>query len=364
MFSRQALTRANQRVGRAYARAAIRQPRLTDGSPGISARQKPPAAVRRSCRLGDNAPCWPRRVISATTVILPVDPASVRIRVRSRRQAMDWSLMLLSQDIASTIDHSEELGWGLIVAARDRDRALEQIRQYRLENVRWPWRQEVREHVLFDWGSLGWVFLICLVYWLNANRTDLRSIGLMDSAAVNRGEWWRLFTAIFLHHDLGHLAANAGFGFILLGLAMGAYGTGMGLLAALLAGAGGNVATWLIDPDHRSLGASGMVMGALGLLAAQAISTSPRTPRALKPVLAGIGAGVMLFLLLGSGPGTDLVAHAGGFVAGLLLGVVLARAPRLAVSATANVLAGALFSALSLLAWWLALSQRVLAAQP
>jgi len=58
--------------------------------------------------------------------------------------------------------------------------------------------------------------------------------------------------------------ANAGFGLVLLGLAMGVYGTGVGLLAALLAGAGGNAAAWLIDPGHRSLGASGMVDGLPG----------------------------------------------------------------------------------------------------
>jgi membrane associated rhomboid family serine protease len=273
---------------------------------------------------------------------------------------MDWSLMLLSQDIPSTIDHSEELGWGLIVAAPDVDRALAQIRQYRLENARWPWRQEIRDQVLFDWGCLGWVFLVCLVYWLDINRADLRGIGLMDSAAVNRGEWWRLFTAVFLHADVGHLAANAGFGLILVGLAMGVYGTGIGLLSAFLAGVGGNVVTWVIDPIHRSLGASGMVMGALGLVAAQAFSTSRETPRALKPMLAGIGGGVMLFLLLGSSPGSDLVAHAGGFVTGLLLGGLLRLAPRLADNIAVNLVAGALFSVLALLAWWLALSQRAL----
>jgi rhomboid protease GluP len=269
---------------------------------------------------------------------------------------MDLSLMLLSQQIESSIDHSPESGWGLIVAAQDYDRALDQIRQYRRENAGWPWRQKIRDSVLFDWGSLAWTFLICIVFWLGGNIGGMHNAGVMDSSAVSHGEWWRLFTAIFLHADLAHLAANAGFGFVLLGLAMGAYGTGVGLLAAFLAGAGGNVTTWLLDPDHRSLGASGMVMGCLGLLAAQAVSSPWNKPRGLKSTLAGVAGGLMLFLLLGSSPGSDLVAHAGGFGSGLLLGVCLRLLPRLAASAWANFIAGALFSALVILAWWSASS--------
>lgn len=293
---------------------------------------------------------------TATIVTRSFDAGTVRIRVRSRRQAMDWSLMLFSQDIGSAIEHSEESGWELIVAEEDYGRALEQIRQYRLENRRWPWRQKLRRTVLFDWGSLVWVALLCVVFWLDANRLNLRDAGLMDGSAVSRGEWWRLFTAIFLHADVGHLAANAGFGLVLLGLAMGVYGTGIGLLAAFLTGVGGNFLAWLIDPGHRSLGASGMVLGALGLLAAQAGSTRPHEGRAVKSWVVGIAAGLMLFLLLGSGPGSDLVAHAGGFITGVLLGSLLRLVPRMIQSAAANIGAGAIVCVLFLLTWWLALN--------
>jgi membrane associated rhomboid family serine protease len=293
-----------------------------------------------------------------TTVTQSTDSKTARIPVGSKRHAMDWSLVLLSQEIESVIDHSKETGWELIVGTQDYGRALEVIRQYRLENLRWPWRQKIHQKILFDWGSAAWVFLIILFFWLNSERMDLRSAGLMDSSAIARGEWWRLFTAIFLHADLGHLAANAGFGLVLLGLTMGVYGTGVGLLFAYLGGVGGNLATWLIDPNHRSLGASGMVMGCLGLLATQAISTGHTNPRALKRALGGIAAGLMLFLLLGSSPGTDLVAHAGGFATGVALGSILARVPRMAQSAAANLVAGGLFSLLVILTWWLALSGR------
>jgi hypothetical protein len=46
-----------------------------------------------------------------------------RIATRSKRQALDWSLALVSQDILATLDHHPEAGWGLLVEAEDHARA-------------------------------------------------------------------------------------------------------------------------------------------------------------------------------------------------------------------------------------------------
>jgi rhomboid protease GluP len=281
---------------------------------------------------------------------------TARIPARSKRQAMDWSLALISQGIESTIDYSEA-GWGLIVESEEQDRALGTIRQYRVENFRWHWRQEIRPEVHFDWASLAWVLLICLFYRLETGTSSLHDAGLMDSAAVSRGEWWRLFTAIFLHADPAHLAANATFGLLLLGLAMGHYGTGVALLAAYLAGAAGNAAAWIFLKIHLSLGASGMVMGCLGLLTAQSFALLRNNPSAVKYLLGGVAGGVMLFVLMGLDPGSDVLAHFGGFLTGLLLGSILTLWPRLAQNTVANLLAGILFCLLVTFTWWLAIAK-------
>ena len=272
---------------------------------------------------------------------------------------MDWSLVLVSQGIESTIEYSEDGGgWGLLVAGKDHQNALNAIHQYRLENRRWPWRQQVlRPGILFDWGSLAWVLLLVLFFWLNA-RADLRSAGMMDSPAVAQGQWWRVFTAIWLHADLGHLATNASIGLVLLGLAMGRYGTGAGLLAVYLTGAGGNLIAWLLSSEpHRSLGASGMVLGSLGLLAVQSFSLWRQTPQAAKYILSGIVGGVMLFVLLGLTPGTDVLAHFGGFATGLLLGGLMALVNGVAQKVRTNLVCGFLFALLVIVPWWLALSR-------
>jgi membrane associated rhomboid family serine protease len=275
---------------------------------------------------------------------------------------MDWSLVLASQGIEAILDPGGELGWGLIVADRDYRRALEVIQLYQAENRYWPWRQRISpKGILFDWGSVGWVLLIGLFYWIETHAgAGFREAGLMDSVAVFHGEWWRLFTAMFLHADLGHFAMNASIGLLLLGLVMGNCGTGLGLLAAYLAGAGGNVATWLIfSGGHRSLGASGMVMGCVGLLAAQSIFARPENPGRWKYALTSFAGGVMLFALLGLSPESDVLAHFGGFASGLVLGGVLAMRPRLAQNTAANVSAGIVFCVLVIIPWWLALNKSV-----
>lgn len=278
-----------------------------------------------------------------------------RIPTRSKRQAMDWSLVLISQGIESWLDHTDEAGWGLLVSSEEVERALVALRQYKVENRRWPWRKEIRQTFVFDWASLGWVFLLLLFFWFQQIRPEITDAGLMDSAAVSHGQWWRLFTAIFLHANIAHLASNAGIGLVLLGLVMGLYGTGIGLLAAFLAGAGGNVAAWLLFNQHRSLGASGMVMACVGLLTVHSLALISKDRREWKSLLATFAAGVMLFALMGLDPQADVLAHLGGFVAGIMLGAALATFPRLMQKPVANAIAGLLFVAVTVLAWWCAL---------
>src|SRR5512135_1048794 len=99
-----------------------------------------------------------------------MEPAVARIPTCSRHQAMDWSLVLVSQGIDSTIEHSEDgAGWGLVLAAQDYEGALVAIRLYLLENRRQPWRRDILgAGILFDWASLAWVFLLVLFFWLNS----------------------------------------------------------------------------------------------------------------------------------------------------------------------------------------------------
>lgn len=271
---------------------------------------------------------------------------------------MDWSLVLISQGIETTVDFANDSGWGLLLATKDHDPALAILKQYQTENRHWRWRQKLPPMgVMFDWTSLSWVLLIGMFFWIQTHGdARFREVGLMDATAVSHGEWWRLFTAISLHADLGHFALNASIGLFLLGLTMGTFGTGFGLLASYLAGVGGNITTWIIyGGGHRSLGASGMVMGCVGLLASQALFSIGSPAYRRKYFVAGMAAGIMIFASFGLSPDSDVLAHFGGFVSGMVMGSLLRLIPRLNQNTLANVFAGIAFCVLVILPWWLAL---------
>ena len=284
------------------------------------------------------------------------EPARAIIPTRNRRQAMDWSLVLLSQGIECIIEHLED-GWALLVGPEDFERAVAALHQYEIENPRWRWRQELPwPPVVFHWGALVWCLVLAAVHGLNAtNGASLNAVGRMQADAVLNGAWWRLFTAILLHADLAHLMANITFGLLVLGLAMARYGAGCALLAAYLAGAGGNLARALLHLEIPSLGASGMVMGGLGLLAIQSLPLRRSTPTAGKYVVGGILGGFMLFVLVGLDPHSDVIAHLGGFVCGLILGGALTLVSQKTLLRPAvNVLTGTGLAALIILTWTLA----------
>src|SRR5437667_11687757 len=124
------------------------------------------------------------------------------ITAHSKRQVMDWSLVLASQGIEPIIQRCEESGkWELLVLPSEYDRAVEAIRLYRLENRGWAWRRELPGAELeIHSGALFWCFLLMGMHWLSTELFGrMEILGRMDSIAVRHGQWWRLFTAVTLH---------------------------------------------------------------------------------------------------------------------------------------------------------------------
>jgi rhomboid protease GluP len=289
---------------------------------------------------------------------------SAAITVRSERQAMDWSLVLVSQGIHPIIERDPETNnWRLVIDAAEFQPAVHALRQYKIENRRPVWRQELPgTGLIVDGRCLIFLLILAFLYAFEATgRGDLQAAGIMDSRAVRSGEWWRLLTAVMLHGSLAHLVANVTTGLVLLGLAMGAFGPGLGLLASFLAGVGGNLAGLLFHSEsHRGLGASGMIMGALGLLAAQSlVSLRHGTTPAQLAVRAVMSAGLLL-VLLGFSPerNTDVLAHVAGFITGLTLGAALAFCPpHLLQSRWSNRVAAAIWLGLVTVAWSCALGR-------
>jgi rhomboid protease GluP len=286
-----------------------------------------------------------------------MESEQVNIPAQSRRQVMDWGLVLASQGIEAILQRAES-GWELVVAARDYERAQAHLRQYQAENRGWRWPQPLAAAGLFfHWGSLGWAAALAAFYfWSTVRFPAARPLGVMDSGAVAGGQWWRLFTAVTLHENVPHLMANLTTGFVLLGLAMARDGAGVGLLATFLAGAAGNVAGWALYPQpHQGLGASGMVMGALGMITVQSFDFW-RADRGSQFYLRALAGGVLMLVLIGFSPQADVVAHLGGFAGGALFGCALGHVrPVTLQRGLTNLAATAALAVLLVAAWRLAL---------
>lgn len=274
---------------------------------------------------------------------------------------MDWSLALASQEIAAVI-HAPHPGggaWALEVDARDASHALRVLRLYHVENRRRPspLTPAVGE-LIFHWGVLAWCLLLILVHQVAAvPGSPVTARGIFDTTATAHGDWWRPLTATFLHSSPEHLAANLTTGFLLLGLAMGRLGTGPALFLGLLAGTGGNLLAWAFRPRaYLGLGASGVVMGALGILAFTLLLDARQGRVSRGTVLRGILGGVLLFILFGTSPNSDVLAHAGGFACGATLAALSALIPvRASRSAPWDLATALAYLALSAIAWIAAL---------
>jgi len=164
--------------------------------------------------------------------------------------------------------------------------------------------------------------------WWHAAQGVPLAWGANFGPATQDGQWWRLGTAMFVHFGVVHLALNMwalwDVGRLMEGL------LGRWRFAALYLGSGvlGNGVSLVVQGNQAvSGGASGAVFSLYGALLVFLWRERRQVDRAEFRWLFG---GALLFtaLMLGLGfvlPGIDNAAHAGGLLAGALLGGLLAR---------------------------------------
>ena len=174
---------------------------------------------------------------------------------------------------------------------------------------------------------LVWTIMVLAVYLVQTGSPGpWEEAGALDSQALfDRGEWWRVVTALFLHADLGHLVGNVVSGFFVFSAVTSTMGRLRGWLLLALAAAAGNLAVAALNypGPYRSIGASTAVFAGLGLLTGRAVRVLRGDDGQLRwrAVFVPLAAGVTLLGLFGAGDmRTDVVAHATGFAAGLVLG--------------------------------------------
>jgi rhomboid protease GluP len=145
------------------------------------------------------------------------------------------------------------------------------------------------------------------------------------------GQWWRLFTYMFLHGGLMHIAFNMWCLWDLGALSESLYGRWTFAAVYLISGLGASLASVTWNPYVMSVGASGAIFGLAGALIAAFKLGEFSVPRSsLSGPLRSLMVFVVFNLAFGAASGvTDNAAHVGGLVTGLLLGALVALlAPR------------------------------------
>ena len=218
----------------------------------------------------------------------------------------------------------------LQVAAADAGYAARHLAQYEAENR--PPAQSPPPPRLYRHAWVG-----CVVYALvllgvavalsnGLVRLDAFDVGELDAARVQAGQWWRAWTALTLHLDGPHLAANLGAGIWFGYLAARQMGNGTAWLLTVSGAGLANLLEGLLGPpEHRAVGASTAVFSALGAMSAyswrERFALPQRWARRWGPLIAGV---ILLGWTGSAGEGTDVVGHLGGFALGALLGATAA----------------------------------------
>jgi len=264
--------------------------------------------------------------------------------------ALERSVVLDAMGIAHEVEPTADGRWALVVDDVDAPAAEAALAAWEAEN---PPRHEVLARPDYGESFAGVVVGLAILAFAVAAGLGpagrLFERGSADAARMLQGEWWRAATALTLHADLAHVAANAVALAIFLGAVERRLGPALATWLALAAGVAGNVLTALVlRGGHVSIGASTAVFGALGTLSALQV---PRRSAWLT-----LGVGVALLGLLGTGERADLLAHLFGFGVGVTEGLAVRRMtpPRRSLLQPAIAL---LALAPVVLAWWRALGR-------
>src|SRR5471032_385595 len=164
------------------------------------------------------------------------------------------------------------------------------------------------------------------------------------------GQWWRLFTATFIHLGLVHVAFNM-FALYQTGrMVERMYGSVHYALLYVFAGLSGSMVSILWHPMINSSGASGAIFGVFGGLLAFILKPGNAVPPAIVNEHRNSTLGFIAFnLFYGfSQNGIDNGAHLGGLLGGVVFGLLLSRPLDIAARARAGA-ARLLLSALACL---------------
>ena len=178
------------------------------------------------------------------------------------------------------------------------------------------------------WFLIAINLLVWIAMEANGGSEDpevLLNFGAMFGPFIAGGEYWRLFTPMFLHIGKMHLIFN-GLGLLIFGnIAERIFGLYRFVILYLLAGLAGSFASFAFNDAVVGAGASGAIMGILGAVAAfyfiRRNTLGEGERQNFKGLLIIAGFNIILGFTI---QGIDNWAHMGGLAGGFVIGMVLA----------------------------------------
>ncbi|MGH9406859.1 MAG: rhomboid family intramembrane serine protease [Terriglobia bacterium] len=184
---------------------------------------------------------------------------------------------------------------------------------------------------------IGFTVLMYVVSWVmtqqlaSATMQSAPSLGGIAGPVLERlgaksplifaGQYWRLVTAIFLHAGLIHIGFNLWCLIDVGPMVEDLLGSAKYVVLYLVTGVFGYIVSALWNPYGLSIGASGAIMGLIGIL----IGASYHLGTTGKDLRRQLWKWVIYIAIFGLLPmfSVDNAAHVGGFLSGLLLGYLI-----------------------------------------
>lgn len=171
--------------------------------------------------------------------------------------------------------------------------------------------------------TIGLIAIMVLIYGAmtlvggSTNVNVLITFGAKLNALIQQGEWWRLVTPMFLHIGFTHILMNM-ITLYFVGMQIeAAFGHTRFLVLFLVAGVGGNVASFCFS-NSLSAGASTAIFGLFGafMMLGESFWQNPVIRQLTQTFLAFVVMNILFDLFA---PEIDLAGHLGGLAAGFLV---------------------------------------------
>jgi len=245
--------------------------------------------------------------------------------------AHEYALVVLAMGLECGI--FEENGKFTVRAdTRHADAILDEWRLYEAETLAASAPKPIIESRAFPLHldvAMLWLLALLMVFFAQGRDPTLSDRFCNSTHAMMiDGEWWRPFTALFLHADGAHLLGNALLGGVFCVLVAHAVGAGRGWLLILASGTIANTtnAAARMPEEFRSLGASTASFAALGILVGHAtrMAWMMRSFHGFRMLFVPLIAGGILLGWFGGGGADagniDVIGHVLGWFIGVIAG--------------------------------------------